>query len=88
MKASFAEYPEMLIKLFNSMMQDNLPGEEPTPFYLHMELRLDNTAELEFRKRLEFKEVTMLTCQFEPETEDVVKMHIRHRHNIAKLEME
>lgn len=70
------------------MMQDSLPSEEITPFYLHMELRLDNTAELEFRKRLEFKEVTMLRCAFEPEKEEIVKMHIRHRHNIAKLEME
>ena len=72
----------MLVKFFNGMIL------EPETYYLHMIFNENNTADLKFKKRLDFKKVTLLKVPFDVENDDVVKLHIRHRHNIAKLEME
>ena len=72
----------MLIKLFNSMVHE----EDKKSYFLTLELDMENKATLEFKKHLEFKEITILTCDLVPIAEDTVKMHIRHRHNLAKLE--
>ena len=72
----------MLIKFFNGMIL------EPSVYYLHMIFNENNTADLKFKKKLDFKKVTMLRAQFDVANDEVVKKHIRHRHNIAKLEME
>lgn len=72
----------MLIKFFNSVVS------EPETYSTKMVLQADNTAELTFTKKMAFKEVSMLTCDFDTESDDLAKMHIRHRHTVAKLEME
>ena len=72
----------MLVKFFNGMII------EPEIYYLHMIFNENNTADLKFKKRFDFKKVVLLRAMFDVASDDVVKLHIRHRHNIAKLEME
>lgn len=81
-KGQFADYLTMLVKFFNGMIL------EPEMYYLHMVFNENNTADLKFKKRLEFKKVTLLKAMFDVANDDTVKLHIRHRHNISKLEME
>ena len=82
LKGNFADYLTMLVKFFNGMII------EPEIYYLHMIFNENNTADLKFKKRFDFKKVVLLRAMFDVASDDVVKLHIRHRHNIAKLEME
>ena len=82
LKGQFADYLTMLVKFFNAMIL------EPDVYYLHMIFNENNTADLKFKKKFDFKKVVLLKAMFDVEGESVVKLHIRHRHNIAKLEME
>ena len=96
---TFNDYPTMLIKLFNGVI------ESPDTYKIQMDLNEDNSADLFFKRQMTFKEVIMLQIPFdtadrhvplikksldgeeEPDSE-LIKQHIRHRHNIAKEEME
>ena len=62
----------MLIELFNSMCNDS------EVYYLHLKLRRDNTSDLEFMKKLPFKEVRILKADFFNENDERVKKHVRH----------
>ena len=62
--------------------------EDKKTYFLRLEIDSENDAKLEFKKHLEFKEITILKCEMKAVKEDIVKMHIRHRHNLAKLEQE
>lgn len=61
---TFNEYPTMLIKLFNGVIQS------PDTYNIKMDIEEDNSATLRFLRQMPFKEVTMLTCNFETDTED------------------
>jgi len=54
----------MLIKLFNGVIQS------PDTYNIKMDIEEDNSATLRFLRQMPFKEVTMLTCNFETDTED------------------
>ena len=81
-KGEFPQYITMLIELFNSMCTDS------EVYYLHLKLNKDNTSDLEFMKKLPFKEVLILKADFFNENEVRVKKHVRHWYHLSKLTCE
>jgi hypothetical protein len=81
-KGEFPGYINMLIELFNSMETDS------DVYYLHLKLYKDNTSDLEFMKKLPFKEVRILKAEFYNENDERVKKHVRHWYQFSKLSME
>lgn len=71
----------MLIKLFNQTIL------EPPQVHLDLRLKKDNSSELCFNHQTEFKEILLLSCEFNPAEEDEVKQHIKFRHKMANVEL-
>jgi hypothetical protein len=78
-KGEFPKYITMLIELFNSMCNDT------DVYYLHLKLYKNNTSDLDFMKKLPFKEVRILKAEFFNENEDRVKKHVRHWYHLSNL---
>jgi hypothetical protein len=80
LKPDFADYLTMLIRLFNCVTA------EPKSYKATLQILKDNTSVLYFNQILDFKSLTLFSCSFEVEDEDRVKMHIKYRHKLAKVE--
>ena len=55
----FADYLTMLIRLFNSALQN------PDTFRLQIQLNVDNSSDLFFNQILPYKDLQMLGCHFQ-----------------------
>ena len=53
-----------------------------------MQMNKDNTGDLFFNQILEYKTLCLLASRFDVENEDRVKLHIKYRHKVTKMEME
>ena len=84
MKPDFTDYLTMLIKLFNCVISQ--PDQQPSAYKCVFNIKKDNTGELYFNQVLDFKNLCLLVAKFEVEQEDRVKLHIKYRHKVAKLE--
>ena len=74
----------MLIKLFNCVISQ--PDQQPAAYKCILNIKKDNTGELFFNQDLDFKNLCLLVAKFEVEQEEIVKLHIKYRHKVAKLE--
>ena len=70
----------MLIRLFNCTQA------EQKSYKACLNILKDNTATLQFHQLLDYKSLMLFQCQFELEDEDRVKLHIKYRHRLAKVE--
>jgi hypothetical protein len=72
----------MMIKLFTYAI------DKPETFNCALHINADNSANLLFQQCLEYKSLVMLQCDFSLETDDKIKMHIKYRNKLAKIEFE
>lgn len=70
----FADYPTMLIKLFNQVISD------PEHIKCQLQLYKDNTGDLYFNQILDYKVLLLLQCRLEQGSEDKVQRLIKFRH--------
>mmetsp|Transcript_1689 Transcript_1689/g.2341 ORF Transcript_1689/g.2341 Transcript_1689/m.2341 type:complete len:124 (+) Transcript_1689:412-783(+) len=78
----FADYLTMLIRLFNSALQN------PDTFRLQIQLNPNNSSDLFFNQILPYKQLQMLGCHFELLKEETVYRHIKYRHQLSLIHLE
>ena len=66
----------------------NCAASEPKSYRIRLQILKDNTALLQFTQVLDYKQMTIFTCALEVEEEERIKMHIKFRHRLAKVEYE
>ena len=69
LRASFQDYPTMLIKLFNSCIKN------PQAFVASLNLETNKPSVLEIKQNVEYKTVTHLACEFEGAHEDKIRVY-------------
>ncbi|GAW83371.1 hypothetical protein, conserved [Plasmodium gonderi] len=75
---NFSEYMEVLIKMFNSCVQD------PHSFLAIFTVKQNGKARLDFIKNIEYKFIELLVCEFVQSSEEVIKESISYRYNVMK----
>lgn len=78
LKIDFMEFPDSLIKMFNSCIRD------AKVYVAILKLFVDGTAQLEFVQNTDYKTVELLSLRFRQSEDELVQRHVTFRYNSVK----